>query len=431
MPSGRKVGGVDEPETTMPVTPVIGAPIKLAITGHTSAPVFEFRITYQECQTFVWSYELTIRNNATCPIHLRWGNLIVENGEAVLSAPTLEHSKDSDHSLWESKSELLEGEKLSLTPAIAFYGQAGEFTDITIPVWILEQDFALIKRLMVQSPIFSVDLDIARRNSIDLATLGNNGKLSLEGIRILLDHLRLEVMPQMSLHKTVLVNFSAIKGMSSDDSILLCLFLIHLGRDAHRKIETFDISPLLPSGVSVIFIAPNHFMTRKNQKSSAPGDTVAAFLQLSEVILSPSAEKLLLAEKLLAADPAPSPEHLAQFVEAAPHVLRAIQAGRPIVDLLAEPASKGENAPNPETQLVIPAIAPKLYAKRPKGQTIVDFLRDPDGWGPYVVAGVLTMPILRKLDWQAYQALNHWKSTKRLLPPDVLVPTGKQAVNQR
>ena len=75
--------------------------------------------------------------------------------------------------------------------------------------------------------------------------------------------------------------------------------------------------------------------------------------------------------------------------------------------------------------LVLPEKAPKLYKDRPGGQNIIDFLRDPDGWGPYVAAGILTKPVLRRLDWPAYKALDNWQRTKPI-PPDVTLPTGKQ-----
>jgi hypothetical protein len=104
----------------------------------------------------------------------------------------------------------------------------------------------------------------------------------------------------------------------------------------YRREKIFDITSLMPNGLSVTFFSTSHFMTRKKRESSAPGDTVAAFLQVSDVIVSPLREQLLIARKLLPADPPHSLHHLKLFIEAAPYLSRAIQEGKPVIDLLTE-----------------------------------------------------------------------------------------------
>ena len=58
--------------------------------------------------------------------------------------------------------------------------------------------------------------------------------------------------------------------------------------------------------------------------------------------------------------------------------------------------------------LHLPDKAPSLYENRPKGQNIVDYLRDPRGWGPYVSAGIISRPDLKRLDPKAYKAVENW-----------------------
>jgi hypothetical protein len=80
--------------------------------------------------------------------------------------------------------------------------------------------------------------------------------------------------------------------------------------------------------------------------------------------------------------------------------------------------STQREAPSTHEAPPLPDKAPKLYRDRPKGQNIIDFLRDPDGWGPYVASGVLSRPDLRRLDPQAYKAVENWLLSNPL-PTDV------------
>ena len=81
---------------------------------------------------------------------------------------------------------------------------------------------------------------------------------------------------------------------------------------------------------------------------------------------------------------------------------------------------------NRKAKIELPTKAPKLYVDRPQGQNIIDFLRDPKGWGPYVAAGVLTRPDLRRLDRKAYDGLTSWLQ-HHSLPLDMSLPS-KSAV---
>ena len=53
---------------------------------------------------------------------------------------------------------------------------------------------------------------------------------------------------------------------------------------------------------------------------------------------------------------------------------------------------------------------------------IVDYIRSPDGLGPWLEAGVLTRPLMRKIARKAYNALSVWIQNNTL-PPDIHIPT--------
>ena len=95
---------------------------------------------------------------------------------------------------------------------------------------------------------------------------------------------------------------------------------------------------------------------------------------------------------------------------------------------LREAADELTGSSQEPPRLTLPEKAPKLYKDRPKGQTIIDFLRDPDGWGPYVAAGMLSRPDLRRLDSQAYTAVENWLRHDPL-PPDVFLPKKSDIVD--
>ena len=97
-------------------------------------------------------------------------------------------------------------------------------------------------------------------------------------------------------------------------------------------------------------------------------------------------------------------------------------------ELLTPVTSDAATETSATPPLQLPDKAPKLYADRPKGQNIIDFLRDPDGWGPYVAAGLLSRPDLRRLDPQAYKAVENWLLYK-ILPPDIHLPKKKDIVD--
>jgi hypothetical protein len=88
------------------------------------------------------------------------------------------------------------------------------------------------------------------------------------------------------------------------------------------------------------------------------------------------------------------------------------------------------------TKPTLPAEAPYLYAQRDtykdrpelKGLNIVDFIRAV--WkDPWIDAGVLTRPDLRRLDLDAYKALNTWLQRHNGdLPPDLDLPKKGEAL---
>lgn len=88
----------------------------------------------------------------------------------------------------------------------------------------------------------------------------------------------------------------------------------------------------------------------------------------------------------------------------------------------------------PETAAcALPDEAPELYSNKRGGwkdrETIVDFLRRV--WKPWIEAGVLTRPDLRRLDPKADRAIVNWTQTKGALPADLNIPTKSDIVSQR
>lgn len=87
----------------------------------------------------------------------------------------------------------------------------------------------------------------------------------------------------------------------------------------------------------------------------------------------------------------------------------------------------GEAAvPGMDQGLALPDQAPRLYADRPdRGQDIVGFLRAV--WMPWIKAGILTRPELRRLDAQAYMAMANWLR-HREWPTDLPIPSKSDMV---
>ena len=83
--------------------------------------------------------------------------------------------------------------------------------------------------------------------------------------------------------------------------------------------------------------------------------------------------------------------------------------------------------------MALPEQAPELYSNKRGGwkdrETIVDFLRRV--WKPWIEAGVLTRPDLRRLDPKADRAIVNWMQTKGPLPTDLSIPTKSDIVSQR
>jgi hypothetical protein len=120
-------------------------------------------------------------------------------------------------------------------------------------------------------------------------------------------------------------------------------------------------------------------------------------------------------------------EHLVRLGVAKERSLRYAQQMESMFHAMLRGADIGPFlAPQPvNAELTLPEQAPKLYAKR---SNIIDFLRDPEGWGPYVKAGTLTRPDLRRLDPQAAIALDNWLRNNTL-PPDIRIPKKSEVID--
>lgn len=82
--------------------------------------------------------------------------------------------------------------------------------------------------------------------------------------------------------------------------------------------------------------------------------------------------------------------------------------------------------PGMSTPLELPVRAPLLYADRPdRAQDIAGFLRAV--WMPWIKAGCLTRPALRRLDPQAYMAVANWMR-HREWPSDLPIPSKSDMV---
>lgn len=114
-----------------------------------------------------------------------------------------------------------------------------------------------------------------------------------------------------------------------------------------------------------------------------------------------------------------------------PNIDAAVESVRSGKNPSLEPIFKAvSNLPTPQfPALVLPDAPPKYpYAPRMEGG-IVKYLED--NWAPYIKAGTLTRPDLRRIDPAAYKALENWLSMSGNTLPDTLqVPTKKDALDR-
>jgi hypothetical protein len=68
---------------------------------------------------------------------------------------------------------------------------------------------------------------------------------------------------------------------------------------------------------------------------------------------------------------------------------------------------------------------------RPHRETIIDYIRSPEGFGPWLKAGVLSRPMIRKISLSSkpYEALANWMRTKPL-PDDINIPKKSEVIAQ-
>jgi hypothetical protein len=82
--------------------------------------------------------------------------------------------------------------------------------------------------------------------------------------------------------------------------------------------------------------------------------------------------------------------------------------------------------------LALPEVAPELYAGNrgggSKGENIIDFLRRV--WMPWIEAGVLTRPDLKRLDKGAYVGLGNWLRNNEL-PADIAIPKKSEVLDAK
>lgn len=67
---------------------------------------------------------------------------------------------------------------------------------------------------------------------------------------------------------------------------------------------------------------------------------------------------------------------------------------------------------------------------RPRKDDIIDYIRAPDGFGPWLDAGVLTRPMIRKFSQRAYAALHRWLRLNGDLPEGMSIPTRSEAIDR-
>jgi hypothetical protein len=66
----------------------------------------------------------------------------------------------------------------------------------------------------------------------------------------------------------------------------------------------------------------------------------------------------------------------------------------------------------------------------PRKDNIIDYIRAPDGFGPWLEAGELTRPLIRKMSKRAYGALDRWLRANGELPQDIEIPTRSEVIDR-
>lgn len=111
------------------------------------------------------------------------------------------------------------------------------------------------------------------------------------------------------------------------------------------------------------------------------------------------------------------------------------QLARSTVEAIEQERARVASGAAPSARAAMSGAAVQLPERpirefRPRKDDIIEYIRAPDGFGPWLDAGVLTRPMIRKFSPKAYTALNNWLYIHRELPADISIPTRSEAIDR-
>ncbi len=261
-----------------------------SITAHIDQVKFEYCIHRGGGnRVFVWSYQITILNHGPFDAYISTGTLDIRTRSGDFKIPKVNAPP-------REKLTLALGLTLMMAPGtgapihlgISFDSSYGEIHNVSVSGSISTptESYQFESAILETSAKFSIEFETALAKEIDLHDLGENGKLSLDGLRqfgAICASLERELNGDTGSR---LIGFDRSAPFSDKDRALLTTFMICSSHDNSNKIRVLDFAPILSHGLSVRVIVIDYDITSERDTSAEDFFGVTAVLEAVHVVVS-------------------------------------------------------------------------------------------------------------------------------------------------